>query len=73
MKFKIHVLCKNHWKFLYLFRNFMSMFTNIVLELLQEQNVLKRVLTQKKKNLASIAVCMTSQNIFFCINHITIF
>lgn len=63
------VLCKNHWKFLYVFRNCMNMFTSIVLEMLQEQDVLKKVLIRKKKNLASIAVCMTSQNMFSCINH----
>jgi hypothetical protein len=54
-----------------------NMFTSIVLEMLQEQDMLKEVLIQKKKNLASIAVCMASQSVFFCINHsfvvITIF
>jgi hypothetical protein len=66
---KSTVLCKNHWKFLYLFRNFTNMFTSIVLEMLQEEGSLKEVLIRKKNNLARISVCMASQNMFFCINH----
>jgi hypothetical protein len=63
---KSTVLCKKHWVLLYLFRNFTNMFTSIPLEVVQEQGLLKKVLIQKKTNLASIAVCMIVLKIFFC-------
>jgi hypothetical protein len=72
---KSTVLCKKHWMLVYLFRNFMSVFMSMAMEVPQEQDVVEKVPIQKKTNRASIAVCMTSYD--FHINHsvvsITIF
>jgi hypothetical protein len=61
--------CKMHWMLLYLFRNFMNMFMIQRMEVLKEEDVLEKVLIQKKTNLASIAMCIMSQNMLFHINH----